>query len=35
MIFISNCASINQTKIQSTQFLEDPFIKKGFALIYN
>jgi len=35
IIFISNCASINQTKIQSTQFLEDPFINKGFALIYN
>ena len=35
MIFISNCTSINQTKIQSTQFLEDPFINKGFALIYN
>jgi hypothetical protein len=35
MIFISNCATINQTKIQSTQFLEDPFINKGFALIYN
>jgi len=35
MIFISNCSSINQTKIQSTQFLEDPFINKGFALIYN
>jgi hypothetical protein len=35
MIFISNCANINQTKIQSTQFLEDPFINKGFALIYN
>ena len=35
IIFISNCANINQTKIQSTQFLEDPFINKGFALIYN
>ena len=35
MIFISSCTSINQTKIQSTQFLEDPFINKGFALIYN
>ena len=35
IIFISNCASINQTKIQSTQFLDDPFINKGFALIYN
>ena len=35
MIFISNCATINQTRIQSTQFLEDPFINKGFALIYN
>ena len=35
MLFVSNCASINQTKIQSTQFLEDPFINKGFTLIYN
>ena len=35
ILFVSNCTAINQTKIQSSQFLEDPFINKGFALIYN
>ena len=35
MLFVSNCATINQTKIQTSQLLEDPFINKGFALIYN
>jgi len=35
MLFISNCTAINQTKIQTSQLLEDPFINKGFALIYN
>ena len=35
MLFVSNCTAINQTKIQTSQLLEDPFINKGFALIYN
>jgi len=35
MLFVSNCTTINQTKIQTSQLLEDPFINKGFALIYN
>jgi len=35
MLFVSNCATINQTKIQTSQLLEDPFVNKGFALIYN
>ena len=35
MLFVSNCNTINQTKIQTSQLLEDPFINKGFALIYN
>ena len=35
MLFISNCTAINQTKIQTSQLLEDPYINKGFALIYN
>jgi len=35
MLFVSNCTVINHTKIQTSQLLEDPFINKGFALIYN
>ena len=35
MLFVSNCTTINHTKIQTSQLLEDPFINKGFALIYN
>jgi len=35
MLFVSNCNTINQTKIQTSQLLEDPFVNKGFALIYN
>ena len=35
MLFVSNCTTINQTKIQTSQLLEDPFVNKGFALIYN
>ena len=35
ILFVSNCTAINQTKIQTSQLLEDPFINKGFALIYN
>jgi len=35
MLFVSNCTTINQNKIQTSQLLEDPFINKGFALIYN
>ena len=35
MLFVSNCTAINQTKIQTSQLLEDPFINKGFTLIYN
>ena len=35
MLFVSNCTAINQTKIQTSQLLEDPFVNKGFALIYN
>ena len=35
MLFVSNCTAINHTKIQTSQLLEDPFINKGFALIYN
>jgi hypothetical protein len=35
MLFVSNCTAINQTKIQTSQLLEDPYINKGFALIYN
>ena len=35
ILFVSNCTAINQTKIQTSQLLEDPYINKGFALIYN
>ena len=35
MLFVSNCTAINQTKIQTSQLLVDPYINKGFALIYN
>ena len=35
ILFVGNCTAINQTKIQTSQLLEDPFINKGFALIYN
>jgi len=35
ILFVSNCTTINQNKIQTSQLLEDPFINKGFALIYN
>ena len=35
ILFVSNCTAINQTKIQTSQLLEDPFVNKGFALIYN
>ena len=35
ILFVSNCTAINQTKIQTYQLLEDPYINKGFALIYN
>ena len=35
ILFVSNCTAINQTKIQTSQLLVDPYINKGFALIYN
>ena len=35
ILFVNNCTAINQTKILTSQLLEDPYINKGFALIYN
>jgi len=34
-MLLQNCTIENLTKTKPSVFLDDPFINKGFALIYN